>query len=107
MAGVEPQSETVWRQADRYGVPRFCFIKMLHLTPGADFWFGVQSIRDRLGANAVPIQIPIGREDKFLGMIDLVEMKAVYYRDELGNQIDVEEIPAELRAEADKQSTTS
>jgi len=101
VAGVEPQSETVWRQADRYGVPRFCFINKLDRT-GADFWFGVQSIRDRLGANAVPIQIPIGREDKFLGMIDLVEMKAVYYRDELGNQIEVAEIPAELRAEADK-----
>jgi elongation factor G len=101
VAGVEPQSETVWRQADRYGVPRICFINKLDRT-GADFWFGVQSIRDRLGANAVPIQIPIGREDKFLGMIDLVEMKAVYYRDELGNQIDIEEIPAELRAEADK-----
>jgi len=101
VAGVEPQSETVWRQADRYGVPRFCFINKLDRT-GADFWFGVESIRDRLGANAVPIQIPIGREDGFQGMIDLVEMKAVYYRDELGNQIDVEEIPAELRAEADK-----
>jgi elongation factor G len=101
VAGVEPQSETVWRQADRYGVPRFCFINKLDRT-GADFWHGVQSIRERLGANAVPIQIPIGREDGFMGMIDLVEMKAVYYRDELGNQIDVEEIPAELRAEADK-----
>ena len=101
VAGVEPQSETVWRQADRYGVPRFCFINKLDRT-GADFWHGVQSIRERLGANAVPIQIPIGREDGFMGMIDLVEMKAVYYRDELGNQIDVEEIPAELRADADK-----
>ena len=101
VAGVEPQSETVWRQADRYGVPRFCFINKLDRT-GADFWHGVESIRERLGANAVPIQIPIGREDGFMGMIDLVEMKAVYYRDELGNQIDVEEIPAELRAEADK-----
>jgi elongation factor G len=101
VAGVEPQSETVWRQADRYGVPRFCFINKLDRT-GADFWHGVESIRERLGANAVPIQIPIGREDGFMGMIDLVEMKAVYYRDQLGNQIDVEEIPAELRAEADK-----
>jgi elongation factor G len=101
VAGVEPQSETVWRQADRYGVPRFCFINKLDRT-GADFWHGVDSIRDRLGANAVPIQIPIGREDGFQGMIDLVEMKAVYYRDDLGNQIDVEEIPAELRDEADK-----
>ena len=100
VAGVEPQSETVWRQADRYGVPRFCFINKLDRT-GADFWRGVESIRDRLGANAVPIQIPIGREDQFKGVIDLVEMKAVYYRDDLGNQVDVVEIPAELRAEAE------
>ena len=75
VAGVEPQSETVWRQADRYGVPRFCFINKLDRT-GADFWRGVDSINDRLGANAVPIQIPIGREDQFQGVIDLVEMKA-------------------------------
>ena len=88
VAGVEPQSETVWRQADRYGVPRFCFINKLDRT-GADFWRCVQSIEDRLGANAVPIQIPIGREEHFEGVIDLVEMKAVYYRDDLGNQIDV------------------
>ncbi|MEA2535885.1 MAG: elongation factor [Chloroflexota bacterium] len=101
VAGVEPQSETVWRQADRYGVPRFCFINKLDRT-GADFWRGVESIRERLGANAVPVQIPIGSEDKFLGVIDLVEMKAIYYRDDLGNQIDVVEIPDELRAEADK-----
>ena len=84
VAGVEPQSETVWRQADRYGVPRFCFINKLDRT-GADFWRCVDSIKDRLGANAVPIQIPIGREDKFQGVIDLVEMKAIYYRDDLGN----------------------
>jgi elongation factor G len=101
VAGVEPQSETVWRQADRYGVPRFCFINKLDRT-GADFWRGVESIRDRLGANAVPIQIPIGREDQFKGVIDLVDMKAIYYRDDLGNQVDVIEIPAELREEADK-----
>jgi len=101
VAGVEPQSETVWRQADRYGVPRFCFINKLDRT-GADFWRGVQSIRDRLGANAVPIQIPIGQEDTFQGVIDLVEMKAIYYRDDLGKQIDVVEIPDALRAEAEQ-----
>src|SRR6187431_2570210 len=101
VAGVEPQSETVWRQADRYGVPRFCFINKLDRT-GADFWRCVDSIKDRLGANAVPIQIPIGREDQFQGVIDLVEMKAVYYRDDLGNQIDVVDIPAELMDEAQK-----
>src|SRR5919205_107672 len=97
VAGVEPQSETVWRQADRYGVPRFCFINKLDRT-GADFWRGIASIKERLGANAVPVQIPIGREDKFQGVIDLVEMKAIYYRDDLGNKIDVVDIPAELQA---------
>jgi elongation factor G len=101
VAGVEPQSETVWRQADRYGVPRFCFINKLDRT-GADFWRGVESIRERLGADAVPIQIPIGREDQFQGIIDLVEMKAVYYRDDLGNKIDVVDIPDDLRDEAEK-----
>src|SRR5687768_2324649 len=100
VAGVEPQSETVWRQADRYGVPRFCFINKLDRT-GADFWRGVESIKDRLGANAVPIQIPIGREDKFEGVIDLVEMKAYYYRDDQGTTFDVKDIPDELKAEAE------
>ena len=95
VAGVEPQSETVWRQADRYGVPRFCFINKLDRT-GADFWRGVAAIRERLGANAVPVQMPIGREDAFRGVIDLVEMQAILYRDDLGKQIDVTEIPAEL-----------
>src|SRR3954452_8168035 len=101
VAGVEPQSETVWRQADRYGVPRFCFINKLDRT-GADFWRGVDSIRERLGANAVPVQIPIGSEDRFQGVVDLVEMKAYYYRDDLGNNIDIVDIPDDLRAEADK-----
>jgi elongation factor G len=101
VAGVEPQSETVWRQADRYGVPRFCFINKLDRT-GADFWRGVDSIKDRLGANAVPIQIPIGREDQFQGVIDLIEMQAIYYRDDLGNKIDVVDIPDDLKAEAEQ-----
>jgi elongation factor G len=100
VAGVEPQSETVWRQADRYGVPRFCFINKLDRT-GADFWRGVDSIKERLGANAVPIQIPIGREDKFEGIIDLVEMKAYYYRDDQGTTFDIVDIPEELKAEAE------
>src|SRR5436190_2141 len=100
VAGVEPQSETVWRQADRYGVPRFCFINKLDRT-GADFWRGVDSIKERLGANAVPVQIPIGREDQFQGVIDLIEMKAIYYRDDLGNKIHVVDIPDDLRAEAE------
>ena len=101
VAGVEPQSETVWRQADRYGVPRICFINKLDRT-GADFWRCVDMIVDRLGATPVPIQIPIGAEDSFRGVIDLVEMKAIVYRDDLGSQIDVVEIPESLRAEAQK-----
>jgi len=101
VAGVEPQSETVWRQADRYSVPRICFINKLDRT-GADFWRCVDMIVDRLGARPVPIQIPIGIEDTFEGIVDLVEMKAIIYRDDLGSQIDVVEIPAGLRAEAAK-----
>jgi elongation factor G len=96
VAGVEPQSETVWRQADRYSVPRFCFINKLDRT-GADFWRGVASIRERLGANAVPVQIPIGEEDRFRGVIDLIERKAILYRDDLGKDIEVTDIPAELK----------
>jgi elongation factor G len=99
VAGVEPQSETVWRQADRYRVPRICFINKLDRT-GADFWRCVEMIRDRLGATPVPIQIPIGSEDAFRGVVDLVRMKAILYRDDSGEQIDVVEIPAELRDEA-------
>ena len=106
VAGVEPQSETVWRQADRYGVPRFCFINKLDRT-GADFWRGVESISERLGANAVPIQIPIGREDQFQGVIDLVEMKAVYYRDDLGNNIDVVDIPERAPRPRPRSTATS
>ncbi len=101
VAGVEPQSETVWRQADRYRVPRICFINKLDRT-GADFWRCLDMIRDRLGANAVPIQIPIGSENDFRGVIDLVRMQAILYRDDLGSQIDVVEIPAELLDEAKK-----
>src|SRR6476469_1701563 len=104
-AGVEPQSETVWRQADRYGVPRFCFINKLDRT-GADFWRGVESIKDRLGANAVPIQIPIGQEDRFEGIVDLIEMKAYYYHDDQGNTFDIVDIPESLKAEAEKHRHT-
>jgi elongation factor G len=99
VAGVEPQSETVWRQADRYRVPRICFINKLDRT-GADFWRCVGMIEDRLGANAVPIQIPIGSEDAFKGVVDLIRMQAILYRDDLGAQIDVVDIPADLVAEA-------
>jgi elongation factor G len=99
VAGVEPQSETVWRQADRYQVPRICFINKLDRT-GADYWRCIDMIRDRLGARPVPIQIPIGSEDRFEGVVDLVEMKAILYRDDLGNNIDVVDIPENLLAEA-------
>jgi elongation factor G len=101
VAGVEPQSETVWRQADKYSVPRICFINKLDRT-GADFWRCVAMIDDRLGARPVPIQIPIGSEDRFEGVIDLIDMKAILYRDDLGSKIDVVEIPEALRAEAAK-----
>jgi elongation factor G len=101
VAGVEPQSETVWRQADRYGVPRFCFINKLDRT-GADFWAGVESIRERLGANAIPVQIPIGQEEAFTGVVDLIEMNAIIYQDDLGAKPEVTDIPAELQAEAEK-----
>jgi len=99
VAGVEPQSETVWRQADRYSVPRICFINKLDRT-GANFWRDVDMIRDRLGVRPVPIQIPIGSEDTFRGVVDLVRMKALVWRDDLGNAFDTTDIPADLAAEA-------
>ena len=92
--GVEPQSETVWRQADRYGVPRMAYINKMDIT-GANFYRVVSMVRDRLKANAVPIQIPIGAEDTFKGMIDLVEMKAYIYVNDLGTDIQVEDIPSD------------
>jgi elongation factor G len=99
VAGVEPQSETVWRQADRYRVPRFCFVNKLDRT-GADFWRVVDMIRDRLGAVAVPVQLPIGNEAGFRGVIDLLEMQAITYGNDLGDQVVVGEVPAELAEEA-------
>src|ERR671938_50540 len=95
VAGVEPQSETVWRQADRYRVPRIAFINKMDRT-GADFFGSVQSMVDRLGARPVPVQLPIGQEEHFRGVIDLVEMRALVWQDELGTQFEVQEIPAEL-----------
>ena len=101
VAGVEPQSETVWRQADRYKVPRICFVNKMDRI-GADFKMVVSQIRERLSASCSPIQLPIGAEDKFLGQIDLVEMNAkVYHSEDLGSHYDVVEIPAEYKAEAD------
>ena len=99
VAGVEPQSETVWRQADRYRVPRICFINKLDRT-GADFWRDVEMIRDRLGVVPVPIQIPIGAEDTFRGVVDLVEMRAIVWKDDLGSTFEIGAIPPELADEA-------
>ena len=99
VAGVEPQSETVWRQADRYGVPRIAFINKMDRT-GADFFASVQSMVDRLGARPVPIQLPIGSEEHFRGVIDLVEMQGVVWADTLGTEIEIIEIPNELREQA-------
>ena len=100
-SGVEPQSETVWRQADKYGVPRICFINKMDAT-GADFFMSVDTIRERLRANAVPIEIPIGAEDKFVGVVDLITMKANIYKNELGTEFTVEEIPSDLVEVAEK-----
>ncbi len=101
VAGVQPQSETVWRQADRYEVPRIAFINKMDRT-GADFFKAVQSMRERLGATPVPIQLPIGQEEHHRGVVDLVEMKAIVYEDELGQKFDVVDIPAELREQAEE-----
>src|SRR5688500_15334741 len=101
VAGVEPQSETVWRQADRYGVPRIAFINKMDRT-GANFANAIESMRDRLGANPVPIQLQIGAESEFQGIIDLVEMRAIVYTDDLGATWEVTEIPEEMRALADE-----
>ena len=95
VAGVEPQSETVWRQADKYHVPRIAYINKMDRI-GADFDRGVQTMIDRLGAHPVPIQLPIGAESDFRGIVDLVERKAILYKDELGKEVDVTEIPAEV-----------
>src|SRR5262250_3394430 len=96
VAGVQPQSETVWRQADKYHVPRVCFINKMDRV-GADFYRAVDTIVDRLKARPVPIQIPVGAEDQFRGIVDLVEMKAVLWRDEsLGAKFDVVDIPEDL-----------
>jgi elongation factor G len=101
VAGVEPQSETVWRQADKYGVPRIAFVNKMDRI-GADFFKAVGTMKERLGANAVPLQLPIGAESEFRGIVDLVEMKAIIYKDDLGAEWNEVEIPAGMRAEADE-----
>jgi elongation factor G len=99
VAGVEPQSETVWRQADKYHVPRIAYINKMDRI-GADFEQGVQTMIDRLGAHPVPVQLPIGAESDFRGIVDLINMKAIIYHDELGKDWSVEEIPAEMADDA-------
>ena len=99
--GVEPQSETVWRQAEKYGVPRMIFVNKMDIM-GADFVRVVNMVKDRLKANAVPVQLPIGAEDSFVGIIDLVEMKAEIYKDELGKEFDITDIPADMKDMADE-----
>ncbi|HEU4797687.1 MAG TPA: elongation factor G [bacterium] len=99
--GVQPQSETVWRQADRYRVPRVLYVNKMDRT-GADFLRTVAMVRDRLGANAVPVQLTVGAEDNFQGVIDLVRMKSIVYLDDLGTRADEDDIPAEMREQAEQ-----
>src|SRR5918992_1396375 len=101
VAGVEPQSETVWRQADRYRVPRIALMNKMDRV-GADFFGSVQSMVDRLGAHPVPIQLPVGQEEHFRGVVDLVEMRGIVWTDDLGTQMQVVEIPDELREQAEE-----
>ena len=100
-SGVEPQTETVWRQADKYGVPRMIYVNKMDAT-GADFFRCVNTVRDRLKANAVPIQIPVGAEADFKGMIDLISNHAIITYDDLGKDVRIEEIPAELADQAEE-----
>ncbi|MDN4076189.1 elongation factor G [Fictibacillus terranigra] len=100
-SGVEPQTETVWRQATTYGVPRVVFVNKMDKI-GADFLYSVKTLHDRLGANAHPIQLPIGAEDQFEAIIDLIEMKAVFYGNDLGTDIEVGEIPADYQEQAEE-----
>src|SRR5688572_6051970 len=104
VAGVEPQSETVWRQADKYRVPRIAFINKMDRI-GADFAGSVQTMIDRLGAHPVPVQLPIGNEADFRGVVDLVNMKAIVYKDDLGQEWEVVDIPEELRDAANQART--
>ncbi|MEJ7819659.1 MAG: elongation factor G [Rubrobacteraceae bacterium] len=101
VAGVEPQSETVWRQADKYGVPRIAFVNKMDRI-GADFYKAVDTMVDRLGANAIPVQLPIGAESEFQGIVDLVEMKATVYTDDLGATFEITDIPEDMRTRAEE-----
>src|SRR5437660_84380 len=95
VAAVQPQSETVWRQANKYAVPRIIFINKMDRT-GADLYNAVTKIRERLGARAMPIQLPIGQEDKFIGVVDLINESAIVYTDDLGKTMEAAEIPADM-----------
>jgi elongation factor G len=101
VGGVEPQSETVWRQAVKYNVPRIAFVNKMDRN-GADFFYVLDMIKNRLNANPMPLQIPIGKEDKFEGIIDLISMRAIIYKDEMGIKFEYEDIPEELKATAEK-----
>lgn len=101
VGGVEPQSETVWRQAVKYNVPRIAFVNKMDRN-GADFFYVMDMIKNRLNANPLPVQIPIGKEEKFEGIIDLISMRAILYKDEMGIKFEYEDIPEELKATAEK-----
>ena len=102
VGGVEPQSETVWRQADKYNVPRICYVNKMDRS-GANFFDVVSQIKTVLGANPCPIQIPIGAEEHFKGIVDLIRMKAIFWHNEsMGAAYDIEEIPADVKAEAEE-----
>ncbi|SHE46394.1 elongation factor G [Clostridium fallax] len=100
-SGVEPQTETVWRQADKYGVPRMIYVNKMDAT-GADFFRCINTVRERLKANAVPIQIPIGQEDQFVGLVDLMRNVAIVHKNDLGTEIEETEVPAELKDQAEE-----
>ena len=99
--GVQPQSETVWRQADKYQVPRMIYVNKMDIT-GADFYACIDQVKDRLGANPVPIQLPIGAEDNFQGIVDLIKMRAFIHKDDLGKEIEETDIPADLKEKAEE-----
>ena len=100
-SGVQPQSETVWRQADKYHVPRMAYVNKMDMT-GADFYGSVEQMKERLHANAIPVQIPVGAEENFQGIVDLIKMKAYIHKDELGKEIEETEVPADLKEKAEK-----
>ena len=103
--GVEPQTETVWRQADKYGVPRIIYVNKMDAV-GADFFMCVNMLRDRLQCNAIPIQVPIGAEDQFKGIVDLVNNEAITYMDDLGSTTETNAIPDDMKGFVEKHRNT-